>query len=166
MKVLVSLVIVLLWLSSAKAQMQVERLDAVSLNNHKSIWIKSGPGLEEGLELKLAAIHKGEPAATPIYLSPSIKCPGEKDFKNIDLAAEIDKSVEIKLKNDQIMILDSIVGTGSKEFPSGQLHVCALDRVNFDNERIFISILPQSSSGCIEDQVIDLMFPLSNFCSK
>lgn len=144
--------------AQAFGQLQAHTLKAESLYNNKKFIVDNFPQ-KEGLQFRVTSVNRGEPAMRPIYLYPSVKCAKDKGFQALDLASYILKSYPERF--------ESLVGAPGKGRPSGVLHVCAIENVNFDSEKLFISIFEPGDNGdCNRREVIDLIFPMSLFCKR
>lgn len=141
----------------ALAQWQAQTLSPVSLYNNKT-FVVDNLSSPDGIKVSVRSKNLGEPALRPIYIYPQIKCGKDQPYKSMDLAGFIQKAYPAKLQG--------IIGGQTKPYPSGVLHVCALENVNFDEDRLFITIFEPGSEDCDRSKVMDLIFPLSLFCEK
>ncbi len=141
----------------ALAQVQVQGLSEESLNNNKTIVVDNLTH-KGGIKVKVVGVHKGEPAMLPVYIYPWIQCSKQATAKPIDLATIIGKSGPASFSR--------YIGGPSKSFPSGVVHVCALENVNFDESKIFISVFLEGPNGCDRTRVTDFIVPRSSFCSQ
>ena len=139
------------------AELQAQTLEIDSLYNNKT-FIVDNFVKNKGIKFKLKTVNKSEPAMLPIYLYPFVKCNKKAKYKPVDLAAMIVKSYPADFSR--------MIGAPTASFPSGVLHVCAVENVNFDNNKLFISIFEPGSEECDRSKVLDLIFPLEAFCKK
>ncbi len=150
-------VFVLLLADLSYGQLQVVQLGESSLQNNKTFVIDDSGIHQRPIELKVKAVNKGEPAMSPMELSIFIRCHNEKS-KPIDLGGYL-----IKAYGDKV---SHFVGRKTKLFPSGVVKVCSLENVNFDQDKIFISVLGGGSQGCQQKEVIDFILPIEDFCAR
>lgn len=130
-------------------------LSTYSFHNNKTIVIDDLAGNKKGIKVKVESTFRDEPASSPMYLSTYIQCPG-KQMKAVDLARF--------LKDRYGERVIQYLGRPTKNFPTGQIHVCALENVNFDQHNLMISILKAGSSGCDQRSVVDFIFPIAEIC--
>ena len=147
-------------LLGAQGFAQTEFLGTQSLYNDKQV-VVSNLKQSNGIKIKLKAINRDEPQGTPIYLYPYIKCSKGSKYQPMDIG-------EI-LKGASDPTIGHLVGASEKDFKSGVVHVCAFENVNFDNEKIFITIYKNATDGsgeCDRTKVVDLKFPIQLFCER
>ena len=154
MKIL-SMLLPVFFMGVANAQLQAKTLGPEVLNNNKVIIVENQKKNSDRVKLKVRAIYRGEPAMLPVYLYSYIKC-GDSAYKPMDLAREVLKSHSAGYAR--------YVGAPTSEFKSGVFHVCALENVNFDDSRIFISVFTSGSEGCNRREIRDFIFPITAFC--
>jgi hypothetical protein len=144
--------------SLALAQLQAETLGVESLNNSKSMVVGNlqQPG---GIKVRVVSTYVGEPAAYPFKLTTYIQCAANRPMKPMDIAGVIAE----KYPSD---FTASHLGAPNRQFPHGVVQVCALENVNYDRQKIFISIFQPGSETCDRSSVVDLMFAISEFCER
>jgi len=139
---------------------EVEFLGNESLYNDKQV-IVSNLKRKNGIKVKVRAVNRDEPQSMPIYIYPYIKCEKGKKYSPMDIG-------EV-LKGAKDPSVVQMVGASDKEFKSGVVHVCAFENVNFDNDKIFITVYKNATDGsgdCDRTKVVDLKFPIQSFCEK
>ncbi len=141
----------------AMAQLQAQTLGTESLNNTKSI-VVGNLNQPNGIKVKVVSSFVGEPAIFPFRLHTYIQCKNERGFKVMDVAKIIRDHYPDQFSRN--------IAAPNSRFRNGVLQVCALDNVNYDSEKIFITIFEPGSEHCDRSKVMDLIFPIQEFCEK
>lgn len=141
----------------AWAQLQAQTLSTESLYNSKKLEV-GNLNQEKGIQIKVNSLFRGEPAMYPFRLQTYIKCGKNQNYKVMDIA----KVIIDKYPSD----FARMVTAPSKSFPNGVVQVCALENVNYDQEKIFITVFEPGSEHCDRTKVMDLIFPISEFCQQ
>lgn len=131
-------------------------LSTYSFQNNKTILVDDTNGNTNGIKARVRAVYRGEPAARPMRLSTHLQCPGESKMKVIDLGYFLKKRYGEKALE--------FLGKPSKAYPSGQLQVCSLENVNFDQKLLMVSILKAGINGCDQRATVELLFPIADLC--
>jgi len=143
--------------SLAYGQMQVVKLSEYSLQNNKTFIVDDKMTHKKPIRVKVKAVNKGEPAMSPMEITSFIQC-YDGDEKPIDLAGYLLKAYGDKVSH--------FIGRKTKQFPYGVVKVCVLENVNFDETKIFISVLGGGSERCNQNELIDFMIPIDDFCRR
>ena len=157
MKAIMTILSFMLLAAPAWAQLRARTLGVESLYNNKT-FIVGNLAQASGIRVRLQSVNRGEPAGLPIQLRPSIQCGSGQEYRPMDIAAEVRRSYPERFR--------SMIGAPTRQYPSGMMQVCALENVNFDNEKIFISVFEPGSNHCDRSKVMDFIFPISLFCQR
>jgi hypothetical protein len=139
------------------AQLQAQTLEVDSLYNNRTFLVESRSP-DKTVRLRVRAVYRGEPAALPMEVQAFIQCDSRSGYRPIDLMGQMQASYGDRFRHMQ--------GRPTEPFPSGTLHVCALENVNMDQNRFFITLFKPGSNHCDRSRVQDLIFPISAFCGR
>ncbi len=157
MKTLIQFAICLLLTSPCWAQMQAQTLGVESLNNSK-VFIVGNLDQPNGIQVKVKSHFKGEPAIFPFSVKTFIKCKKNEPYKVMDIAKVIIQKYPAEFSRH--------LGAPTQAFPNGVVQVCALENVNFDSQKIFLTVFEPGSNHCDRSRVMDLMFAIDEFCER
>ena len=131
-------------------------LSTYSFHNNKTFIVDDTNGNDKGLKVMVKAIRRDEPAASPMYLSAGIQCAGQNKLSPVDLA--------FLLKRRYGDAVTEFLGKPTKSYPTGQIHVCSLVNVNFDETMVMVSVLRASSKGCDQSKETEFIFLTKELC--